>query len=88
MKELADEELKQLSAVFNRMYSQVGRPSIAPGRIMKSLLMALYYVRSERLFSGQVGYNLLFRWFLDMDLEEGSFDATVFSRNRERLLKY
>jgi transposase len=56
-------------------------------RILKSLLLiALYSVRSERQFSEQLGYNLLFRWFLDMELKEESFDATVFSKNRDRLL--
>src|SRR6266542_4463739 len=88
IKGMADEELKKLSGVFNRMYSRVGRPSIAPERILKSLLLiALYSVRSERQFSEQLGYNLLFRWFLDMELEEESFDATVFSKNRDRLLE-
>jgi transposase len=89
IKRMADQELKKLSGVFNRMYSQVGRPSIAPERILKSLLLiALYSVRSERQFSEQLGYNLLFRWFLDMELEEESFDATVFSKNRDRLLEH
>jgi transposase len=89
IKGMADEELKKLSGVFNRMYSQVGRPSVAPERILKSLLLiALYSVRSERQFSEQLGYNLLFRWFLDMELEEESFDATVFSKNRDRLLEH
>jgi transposase len=87
IKKLADQQLVKLSGVFNRMYSQVGRPSIAPERVLKSLLlMALYSVRSERQLCEQLGYNLLFRWFLDMELEEESFDATVFSKNRERLL--
>ena len=89
IKGMADQELKKLSGVFNQMYSQVGRPSIAPERILKSLLLiALYSVRSERQFSEQLGYNLLFRWFLDMELEEESFDATVFSKNRDRLLEH
>jgi transposase len=89
IKKLADQRLVKLSAVFNRMYSQVGRPSIAPERVLKSLLlMALYSVRSERQLCEQLGYNLLFRWFLDMELEEKSFDATVFSKNRERLLEH
>src|SRR5512132_539807 len=88
IKGMADQELKKLSGVFNRMYSQIGRPSVAPERILKSLvLIALYSVRSERQFSEQLGYNLLFRWFLDMELEEESFDATVFSKNRDRLLE-
>ena len=85
IKKLADQRLVELSRVFNRMYSEVGRPSIAPERILKSLLLiALYSVRSERQFCEQLGYNLLFRWFLDMELEEASFDATVFSKNRDR----
>src|SRR5262249_16709949 len=84
IKKMADQELNRLSGVFNRMYSQVGRPSIAPERILKSLLLiALYSVRSERQLCEQMGYNLLFRWFLDMELEEESFDATVFSKNRD-----
>src|SRR5882724_13652301 len=89
IKGMADQELKKLSGVFNQMYSQVGRPSIAPERILKSLLLiALYSVRSERQFSEQLGYNLLFCWFLDMELEEESFDATVFSKSRDRLLEH
>jgi transposase len=89
IKKLADQQLVKLSGVFNQMYSQVGRPSIAPERVLKSLLlMALYSVRSERQLCEQLGYNLLFRWFLDMELEEESFDATVFSKNRERLLEH
>ena len=71
------------------MYSAVGRPSIPPERLLKaSLLMALYTVRSERLFCEQLDYNLLFRWFLDMNMDEASFDPTVFTKNRERLLKH
>jgi transposase len=89
IKQLADGQLGKLSAVFNRMYSQVGRPSIAPERVLKSLLLiALHSVRSERQFCEQLQYNLLFRWFLDMELEENSFDATVFSKNRERLMAH
>ena len=89
IKKLADQRLVELSGVFNRMYSEVGRPSIAPERILKSLLLiALYSVRSERQFCEQLGYNLLFRWFLDMELEEESFDATVFSKNRDRLMEH
>lgn len=89
IKKLADQRLVELSRVFNRMYSEVGRPSIAPERILKSLLLiALYSVRSERQFCEQLGYNLLFRWFLDMELEEASFDATVFSKNRDRLMEH
>lgn len=89
IKKMADQELLGLSGVFNQMYSKVGRPSVAPEKILKSLLLiALYSVRSERQFCEQLGYNLLFRWFLDMELEEESFDATVFSKNRERLMEH
>ena len=89
IKELADQRLVELSRVFSRMYSQVGRPSIAPERILKSLLLiALYSIRSERQFCEQLEYNLLFRWFLDMELGEESFDATVFSKNRDRLMEH
>src|ERR1700726_3896872 len=71
------------------MYSEVGRPSIPPERLLKaSLLMALYTVRSERLFCEQLDYNLLFRWFLDLELDEASFDHSSFSTNRARLLEH
>jgi transposase len=89
IKLMADEELKKLSSVFKKMYSHTGRPSIPPERILKSLLLiALYSVRSERQFCEQVNYNLLFRWFLDMNLTEEGFDATVFTKNRERLMDH
>ena len=71
------------------MYSAVGRPSIPPERLLKaSLLMALHTVRSERMFCEQLDYNLLFRWFLDLDVDEASFDHSTFSRNRARLLEH
>src|SRR5258708_3198762 len=89
VKALADAALTELSRVFDEMYSAVGRPSIPPERLLKaSLLMALYTVRSERLFCEQLDYNLLFRWFLDMNMDEKSFDPTVFTKNRERRLKH
>jgi transposase len=89
IKALADQRLVGMSRVFNEMYSKVGRPSIAPERVLKAqLLMALYTVRSERQFCEQLDYNLLFRWFLDMEMDDESFDATVFSKNRERLVKH
>jgi len=89
IKALADAALAQLSPRFDEMYSAVGRPSIPPERLLKaSLLMALYTVRSERMFCEQLNYNLLFRWFLDMDVTEPSFDHSTFSRNRARLLEH
>src|SRR2546430_5031271 len=89
IKRLADAALTELSPQFDQMYSAVGRPSIPPERLLKaSLLMALYTVRSERLFCEQLDYNFLFRWFLDLEADEASFDHSTFSRNRERLLEH
>ena len=89
IKPLADAVLKDLSPTFEKMYSSTGRPSIPPERLLKaSLLMGFYTVRSERLFCEQLDYNLLFRWFLDMGLDEPSFDHSSFSRNRARLLNH
>jgi transposase len=89
IKQLADAALKQLSPLFDQMYSAVGRPSIPPGRLLKaSLLMALYTVRSERMLCERLDYDLLFRWFLDLEMDEPSFDHSTFSRNRARLLEH
>ena len=89
VKDLADGALAMLSGTFEGMYSQQGRPSIPPEQLLKaSLLMAFYSVRSERLFCEQLDYNLLFRWFLDMGIEEASFDHSTFSANRQRLLEH
>jgi transposase len=86
IKALADAALAQLSPRFDGMYSTVGRPSIPPEKA--SLLAALYTVHSERMFCEQLDYNLLFRWFLEMDVTEPSFDHSTFSRNRARLLEH
>ena len=87
IKKLADAALARLSPVFDEMYASTGRPSIPPERLLKSmLLIALYTVRSERQFCEQLDYNLLFRWFLDMNMAEPSFDPTVFTKNRDRLV--
>src|SRR5436190_8653908 len=89
VKELAETALREMSPLFDAMYSTVGRSSIPPERLLKaSLLMALYTVRSERLFCEQLDYNILFRWFLDMNMEEPSFDHSTFSKNRERLIAH
>ena len=89
IKALADEALERLSPEFDRMYAAVGRPSIPPERLLKSsLLIAFYTVRSERAFCEELDYNLLFRWFLNMNLMESSFDPTVFTKNRKRLLRH
>jgi transposase len=89
IKALADAALAQVSPLFDEMCSTVGRPSIPPERLLKaSLLMALHTVRSERLFCEQLDYNFLFRWFLDLEADEASFDHSTFSRNRARLLEH
>ncbi|MDP2661520.1 MAG: IS5 family transposase [Dehalococcoidia bacterium] len=89
IKTLADQALEALSPDFDRMYAEVGRPSIPPERLLKaSLLISLYSVRSERAFCEELDYNLLFRWFLGMNLMERSFDPTVFTKNRQRLLEH
>jgi transposase len=89
IKRLADTALKKLSRVFNAMYAEAGRPSVPPERLLKSqLLIALYSIRSERQFCEQLEYNLLFRWFVDMDMLEEAFDASTFSRNRDRLMEH
>src|SRR3979411_2934062 len=87
IKRLADEALAAMSDGLNDAYAADGRPSIPPERLLKAaLLMALYSVRSERLFCEQLDYQLLFRWFLDMGLLEPSFDPTVLPKNHRRLL--
>lgn len=89
VKKMADAALAGLSSTFEEMYSGKGRPSIPPERLLKaSVLMALYTLRSERLFCEQLRYNLLFQWFLDMDMTEEPFDHCAFSDNRERLIEH
>ena len=89
IKSQADAVLASMGSAFDAMYAEGGRPSIAPERLLKSsLLIALYSVRSERLFCEMLDYNMLFRWFLDMNLEERSFDHSTFSANRERLIDH
>lgn len=89
IKAMADAILAGLSPTFEEMYSRVGRPSIPPERLLKGMiLMALYSVRSERMFCEQLQYNLLFRWFLDMNMDEAAFEHSVFSKNRDRLLEH
>src|ERR1041385_2461902 len=89
IKKMADEILQLLSPALEAMYADGGRPSIPPERLLKAtILMALYTVRSERQFCEQLNYNLLFRWFLDMDMTEQGWEHSSFTRNRERLLKH
>lgn len=88
IKGYADAVLRSLSRDLEGVYAAIGRPSIAPERLLKgSLLIALYSVRSDRMFCEMLDYNILFRWFLDMNLEERGLDQSNFSRLRERLVK-
>ena len=85
----ADQVLRKLAPTFGAMYSTVGRPSIPPERLLKSeVLIALYSVRSRRLFCERLDTDLLFRWFLDMSLDEPGFEHSTFSQNSERLLSH
>src|ERR1700692_3079645 len=84
---MADAALAQLGPAFDAIYARTGRPSIAPERLLRALLLQiLYTVRSERLLVEQLNYNLLFRWFVGMDMDEPVWNHAVFSKNRERLL--
>ncbi|MCA9708322.1 MAG: IS5 family transposase [Myxococcales bacterium] len=89
LKKMADRVLEELSPVFDAMYAEGGRPSVPPERLLKALLLqALFTIRSERQLCEQLQYNLLYRWFLDMDMVEDAFAPTVFTKNRERLLAH
>jgi transposase len=89
IKPIVERALNELSPIFNQMYATTGRPSIPPEHLLKaSLLIALYSVRSERQFCERLQYDLLFKWFLDLNVMDKGFDPTVFSKNKERLLKH
>jgi transposase len=88
IREMIDVALAALSAVFSQIYSATGRPSIAPEKLLRALLLqVLYSVRSERMLMEQLQYNLLFRWFVGMDMDETVWVPSVYSKNRERLLE-
>jgi transposase len=87
IKRRVDGVLETLSPLFDQLYEDCGRPSIPPEQLLKArVLTALYSVRSERLFCEQLGYNLLWLWFLDRELSQGSFDHSIFAKNYERVL--
>ena len=89
IKPIVDRALRELSPVFNAMYARVGRPSIPPEHLLKAqLLMAFFTVPSARRFCEQLEYNLLFKWFLDLNVDDPAFDASTFSKNQERLLQH
>jgi transposase len=84
---LVDDVLRDMSREFDSLYARVGRPSIPPERLLRAQLLQIFYsIRSERLLMEQLDYNLLFRWFVGMDMDEPIWAPTVFSKNRDRLL--
>jgi len=86
---MVDKALNELSPLFTQMYAETGRPSIPPEHLLKAcLLIALYSVRSERQFCERLQYDLLFKWFMDMNIIDPAFDASVFSKNKDRLLEH
>lgn len=85
---MVDEVLKELSPEFQKMYAKVGRPSIPPEQLLRALLLQmLYSVRSERLLMEEIDYNILYRWFVGLNLDDEVWDATTFTKNRNRLLE-
>ena len=88
MRKMVDEALAEMSPRFARLYAKRGRPSIAPEKLLRALLLqALYTIRSERQLMEQLDYNLLYRWFVGLNMDDAMWDVTVFTKNRERLLK-
>lgn len=88
IREMANRALARLSRRFSRLYAKTGRPSIPPEHLVRALLLqCLYTIRSERMLVEQLQYNLLFRWFVGLEMDDAVWDATVFGKNRERLLE-
>jgi transposase len=87
IREMADTALKDLSPIFRELYAAVGRPSIAPEKLFRSLLLQIFYsIRSERMLTEQLDYNLLFRWFIGLSMDESIWDHSVYTKNRDRIL--
>jgi transposase len=85
---MVDEVLAQLSRRFDTMYASAGRPSIAPEKLLRAQLLQMpYSIRSERLLMEEIDYSLLFRWFVGLNLDEEVWNATTFTKNRDRLLE-
>src|ERR1700674_3876070 len=88
IRSMADRALANMSERFDAMYAKTGRPSIAPEKLLRAqLIQMLYSVRSERLLMEEMDYNLLFRWFVGLNADDAVWDATVFTKNRDRLLE-
>ena len=85
---MVDEVLTHLSRRFDAIYARTGRPSIPPEQLLRAqLLQMLYSIRSERLLMEEIDYSMLFRWFVGLSLDDEVWDATVFTKNRDRLLE-
>src|SRR5436309_15114347 len=88
LRQICDKILAELSDLFATMYSEIGRPSVPPEKLLRALLLqVLYTVRSERMLMEQLDYNLLFRWFVGLNMDEAVWHVTVYTKNRDRLLK-
>jgi transposase len=88
IRQMTDQVLRELSPRFERMYSDMGRPSIPPEQLLRALLLqGLYTIRSERLLIEEIDYSILFRWFIGLSLDEPIWSPTTFSKNRDRLLQ-
>jgi transposase len=88
IRQITDRALQRMSGRFEKMYSWTGRPSIAPEKLLRALLLQiLYTIRSERLLMEQLDYNLLFRWFVGLNMDDAVWVPTVFTKNRDRLLE-
>jgi transposase len=88
IRRICDKVLEQLSGLFATMYSEIGRPSVPPEKLLRALLLqVLYTVRSERMLMEQLDYNLLFRWFVGLNMDDEVWHATVYTKNRDRLLQ-
>jgi transposase len=86
---LVDEILGDMSREFDKLYATIGRPSVPPERLLRAQLLQIFYsIRSERLLMEQLDYNILFRWFVGMDMDEPVWTPTVFTKNRDRLLNH
>jgi transposase len=84
---MVDEILRAMAKDFDGLYAKTGRPSVPPERLLRAVLLQIFYsVRSERMLMEQLAYNLLFRWFVGLELDEPVWNHAVFSKNRERLL--
>src|ERR1700739_1839818 len=88
VRSMTDEILSNMSPLFDAMYAEGGRPSIPPEKLLRAQLLQMFFsVRSERLLMEEIDYSILYRWFVGLNLDEPVWDATTFTKNRDRLLE-